>query len=262
MKLLALVSSCRKNGNTARMVELIATQIKEIAALQKITVDFETIYLGEVSLNACKGCRVCFDKGETFCPFKDDLLTLKKEMNAADGILLASPVYVEDINGVMKNLIDRLAFVCHRPEFAGKAAYLIVTSGAGSSNHAPTTMNRALHTWGFSIIGQSKFRTGALMESAEMKALYQNKTQQIAAQILKTVNAGKTFKPSLMSLLMFKVQQHYMGQAEKQSAIDYRYWLNKGWLEPGCRYYIPCRSNFIKTGLARMAGKIIPKFLR
>ena len=50
-------------------------------------------------------------------------------MDAADGIIFASPVYVNDVSGIAKTWIDRLAYVCHRPAFAGKCAYLIATVG-------------------------------------------------------------------------------------------------------------------------------------
>jgi multimeric flavodoxin WrbA len=36
-------------------------------------------------------------------------------MMRAEAYVFASPVYVEDINGVMKNWIDRMAFNSHRP---------------------------------------------------------------------------------------------------------------------------------------------------
>lgn len=51
----------------------------------------------------CRGCRIYFDKGEELCPIKNGLLNIRDKINSADGIILASPVYVEDINGIMKN---------------------------------------------------------------------------------------------------------------------------------------------------------------
>lgn len=43
----------------------------------------------------CLVCRRCFDVGEGFCPLKDELLSIREKLNKADGVILASPVYVE-----------------------------------------------------------------------------------------------------------------------------------------------------------------------
>ena len=66
------------------------------------------------------------------------------KMQSADGLIVAIPVYVNDVSGIVKNWIDRLAFVCHRPEFAGKSAFLISTVGLGPTSHALQTLRFAL----------------------------------------------------------------------------------------------------------------------
>jgi multimeric flavodoxin WrbA len=119
MKILAIVSSYRKKGNTAQVVRLIEERMRHLAARKYEALRFDTLYLGQYDVQMCRGCRVCFDKGEDKCPLRDDLLAIKTKMSTADGVIFASPVYVGDVNGAMKNLIDRLAHVCHRPEFAG-----------------------------------------------------------------------------------------------------------------------------------------------
>ena len=159
MKILILLSSLRKQGNTDSVVDLLNENLKEEASLNNIPLEIEKICLGDYDIAPCRGCRVCFDRGERFCPIKDDLIEIKTKMNSADGVILASPVYVDDINGIMKNLIDRLAHVCHRPEFAGKSAFLVVTVGSSRTSHALRTLDTALRTWGFYIIGKAGFKT-------------------------------------------------------------------------------------------------------
>ena len=152
MRVLAIVSSYRKQGNTARVVELVNRAMRDISRSKGDTSEFELIHLGHLNIEMCRGCRVCFNQGEAKCPLQDDLLVIKAKILAADALILASPVYVEDVNGIIKNWIDRMAHVCHRPEFAGKYAYALTTSGVGSTNHALRTLNTALRTWGFYII--------------------------------------------------------------------------------------------------------------
>jgi len=158
LRIILLVSSYRANGNTNRIVSLIEKQLLSIADEENITLEVEKIQLSYFDIKTCCGCRACFDKGEEECPLKDELLIIWEKIYQADGILAASPVYVEDVNGIMKNWIDRMAFNCHRPAFAGKTVYIVTTSGGGSSNHTINTMKNAFITWGMNFAGSSKFQ--------------------------------------------------------------------------------------------------------
>lgn len=184
MKVVTLMSSPRKNGNTAGVVEILHEKIKAVCGKSNIPVETETVFLGQLDIKPCKGCRICFDQGEEKCPLKDDLLAIKAKLDEAGCVILASPVYVEDVNGIMKNWIDRMAFVSHRPRFFGKTAFVVSTSAMGSTGHTLRTMRRALGFWGFSVVGQATFAAGALMKQDEMAGRYQAKISKIAAKIL------------------------------------------------------------------------------
>src|SRR5512141_2675725 len=167
MKILVLVGSYRRNGNTDQLTGLIKQHLQDEAQRRGAGLETETVYLGQQELQFCRGCRICFDRGEEKCPLKDDLLAIKAKMQAADGLLMASPVYVDDVSGITKNFIDRLCHLCHRPQFAGKAAFLIATTGSSRTGKTLDTMKMALRTWGFHIVGQAGFKMGALMKRDE-----------------------------------------------------------------------------------------------
>jgi multimeric flavodoxin WrbA len=168
MRILSIVSSCRTDGNTGRLTSLIEEQLQKEAEKRNISLEAEQVFLGRQDVRMCRGCRLCFDRGEDSCPLKDDLLSIRDRMLAADGYLIASPVYVEDVNGILKNWIDRLAFLNHRPALCGKSALLIHTSGAGATGHALHTMGSALSAWGCRIAYKTKFRAGALTSIDEI----------------------------------------------------------------------------------------------
>ncbi len=191
MKILFLTSSFRKKGNTARLVDLLRQKIQEIDVSNDNPAEFEIIILAEQNIQYCHGCRVCFDKGETFCPYWDEIAPIKSAMQSADVFILASPVYVEDVNGIMKTFLDRLAHINHRPEFAGKYAYLLTTSGSGSSGHAARTMASTIRTWGVHIIGQHDFVAGALSSDDQLAARHQKVIEKIARQIITSVEKNK-----------------------------------------------------------------------
>ena len=48
---------------------------------------------------------------------KDDALMIREEMLNADGLIFVSPVYAHQVTALMKNFIDRFAYVLHRPCF-------------------------------------------------------------------------------------------------------------------------------------------------
>jgi hypothetical protein len=181
-------------------------------------------------------------------------------MAEADGIIISSPVYVNDVTGIVKNWIDRLAFVNHRPEFAGKCAYLVTTVGDGPTRHALRTLNLAMSQWGFYIVGQAGFKTGALMDKKELKAHYEQKAARIARGLFYAIQERRFTKPSFISLMTFKVQQRYWQRTVGES-IDYAYWKSRGWTEPHCEFYIQTRVNAVKVAFARLSGAVIARFV-
>jgi multimeric flavodoxin WrbA len=260
MKILVLIGSYRKNGNTSQITDLIAKHLGSLAAQNNVPLDIETVYLGEQNITACHGCRVCFDRGEDKCPLKDGFLALKAKMKQVDGILVASPVYVNDVSGITKNWIDRLAHVCHRPEFAGKCAFLVATVGSSPTSHSLRTLNLALSTWGFYIAGQAGFKMGALMKPEETETSYLLKAKKIAQQFFTAIHKCKFARPTFFSLMMFKIQQLAWYNAP-QDTVDYQYWKNTGWLDPARDYYIAHNASRLKVILARLTGALIARFV-
>lgn len=263
MKLISIVSSCRQNGNTERLVKLLENSLIKMAEEQNVSMQIEHISLSKADVQLCRGCRACFDRGEQYCPRKDDILKIRDSVENADGMILASPVYVEDVNGLMKNWIDRMAFNSHRPAFYGKYAVIVTTSGSGSSNHSLNTMKNALNSWGFSIAAKSKYKMGAQMENEQIQALYSDRIKKTAAELLKAINRKKSAKPSFYSLVVFKVQQRYYQRTSKKATVDYAYWKNNGWLAVHTKYYYGLhKMDNMKAAFAGIIGNIVFLFFR
>jgi len=256
MKALFINSSHRANGNTA-----IALASLERAMLETGDAAIATIRLAEKDLKTCRGCRLCFDEGEESCPLKDDLLAIRRRIAEAEVLVLGSPVYVEDVNGVMKNWIDRMAFTCHRPAFFGKSAYVLSTSGGGASRHALATMDRALRTWGFAIVGGSTFVAGAKIEPSEFDAKYGARMAAVAGKLRAALEAREG--PSFLALMTFAIQKMYYLKENATESYDFRYWKGKGWLEKERAYYDSRPASGLKAAAARIAGRLVARiFLR
>lgn len=260
MKLLLINSSGRINGNTARVMNIFEDALFAYAKTHHIDLAIERVNLARLNLKPCIGCRACFDRGEDACPCKDDLLTLRDQLLLADGFVIASPVYVEDVNGIMKTMIDRLAFQSHRPALYGKTALLFTTSGTASSNHAINTMRRAFGTWGIKVFRGMKFRLGALSAQRDIQATYGTAIARAAGSLMNELQK-KPFRPSFFSLLAFTVQQAYWRNVkEEQESYDSKFWRESGWLDRNRRYYDASMARSFQAIAGRALGKMIALF--
>jgi len=98
----AIVGSPRTGGNTA---DLVAVAVDELV---RRGLSCETVFLSESSVLPCEGHEDCEDLA--VCPLGDDAGDLLERVYAADGLILASPVYYENVSAQMKALIDRNCF--------------------------------------------------------------------------------------------------------------------------------------------------------
>ncbi len=260
MKILAFHSSYRKNGNTARVLDLLEQRFKTLAAQANMLLEFEEIALAQMDIRPCRGCRACFDRGEEKCPVQDDVLVLKDRILAADAVLWASPVYVDDVNGTIKIFMDRLAHVCHRPQFAGISAFALVSSGTKSTSHALSTFRTAFMTWGFHLLGGAGFVTGALMNIDEIEQRNRKKLDRTATHIFTSLQHKDALRPSFLSLMVFKIQQRAW-TLHPDGSFDYTYWQEQGWLDPDCHFFIPHHASPFKVFLARAAGAALAPFV-
>lgn len=276
-KMLFLQSSGRGNGNTARVVHMLEEALKAEASRVGIALETETLDLARMDIRTCRGCYGCFDRGESACPLNDELRSVKEKMKTADGLVLAAPVYVSDVNGVMKNWIDRLGYVCHRPEFAGKTAMLCATTGFTPARRALRTMWYAAWSWGYRIAGQVWCVTGgtreslgrtigkgmSLMPAEELRERHSQKIQRAARKLLQDIRDRRAEKPSFFSLLAFRIGQIVVSQRAAPESVDFTFWNDKGWLDARrCTYYYPHRANPLKVGAARLLGSMAASTLR
>ena len=85
MKIIGIVASARKGGNTEIMVKEALKTAKEAGA------DTELFLIAGKDIKGCDGCRSCQQTGN--CRINDDMQPLYKLMLAADGIIFGTPVY-------------------------------------------------------------------------------------------------------------------------------------------------------------------------
>ena len=100
MKILGIIGSYRKKGNTDTAVQTVLEQTKQFGA------EVEIIYLKDYQIKDCIGCEGCKDTLK--CVINDDMQKLYPKIIEADAIVIGSPTYFYNVTGVIKNFIDRL----------------------------------------------------------------------------------------------------------------------------------------------------------
>ena len=90
------------------------------------------ISLSKKDIKFCLGCNACKNKLENYFILNDFITSdVYKNIDSNDKIILASPLYMSSITGLLKNMIDRLNPLYHHNLLNGKKIYLILT-GQGS----------------------------------------------------------------------------------------------------------------------------------
>lgn len=120
MKILAVVGSPRKGGNTDILVERVIQGAEEAGAL------VERVFLADLDIAPCDGCGSCKHSG--ICVLDDDMTPLYEKLLESDGWVLGTPVYCWGPSAQMKAFIDRWYAFCHdayRWRVKGKWAVLV-----------------------------------------------------------------------------------------------------------------------------------------
>lgn len=120
-RVLIIESSPRKGGNSNLLCDEFARGANESGN------EIKRIALRDKEIQFCKACYACFKTGR--CVQKDDMEEILNEFQAADVVVLASPVYFRTVNGQMKTMIDRL--LPRWQDLGGHDVYLIITGHDG-----------------------------------------------------------------------------------------------------------------------------------
>lgn len=103
MRVVAINSSPKMNkGNTALILDPFLEGMRAQGA------EVELFYTKKLAIKPCSGCVACWYRTPGQCSQKDDMKSLLSDIREAGIIVFASPVYVDGVNGPMKNLMDRM----------------------------------------------------------------------------------------------------------------------------------------------------------
>lgn len=235
-------------GSPRKQETYLAVQ-KFVESLKKhLAIDCEYVFLKDYNLQNCLGCGLCFESGEEFCPLNDDRDLLLEKMNASDGIVFATPNYSLQVTALMKNLLERLAFVFHRPRFFGKAFIAIVTQGIYGGDAIVKYLENVGGFWGFNVVKGCSL-TVFSKKVNEQKKICQE-IEKASMRFCKELTRTTPPEPTFFRLMMFRfIRTSHMHTNESIFERDYSYYKENGWFESD--YYYPISLGLIK----RLAGR-------
>ena len=107
MKIMAINGSPRKTWNTAT---LLNNALEGAASNGAQT---EMVHLYDLTFKGCISCFACKTRGGKSygrCAVKDDLAPIFKKIEAADAVILGSPIYLGTVTGEMRSFFERWIF--------------------------------------------------------------------------------------------------------------------------------------------------------
>jgi multimeric flavodoxin WrbA len=207
IKILGIVGSKRKNGNTSFLIQ------RAIEAAREEGVEAEVIFLSDYTIAGCTGCEGC--KNTYKCVINDDMQKIYPRLLEADAIILGSPTYFYNVTAVVKAFIDRCycfeifseddrsVWMGINEVLGGKYAVVIAVCEQHSKvdmGYTAEAMVKPLEALGYRVIDTVKalglFKKGEALN--DEKALVQ--TAKAGKKLVKTLKLRKELEKKLNSI--------------------------------------------------------------
>lgn len=202
-----------KMGNTSVIVESF------LEGAGKAGAETEQIYLAKYKINPCRGCKTCWEKTPGKCAQKDDMAELVTKVISSDVMGLATPVYADNVSGLLKNFIDRLIVIgdphwvkdefgeCRHILRYSKPDKFLVFSNCGFPEQSHFQVLRLLfkrmaRNLGWNIMGEVYRAGGALLTSKDenIKPFIEKYKQLLVRAGIEAVEKGKISEETSVEL--------------------------------------------------------------
>lgn len=187
MKVLLLNGSPKAKGNTALALNEMA------AVFAQEGIEAEIIQVGHLAVRGCIACGSCGKNGK--CVFDDAVNEVAAKFEAADGLVIGSPVYYAGANATLMAFLQRL-FYSTRFDKTMKVGASVVIARRGGCSATYDEMNKFFGISGMPIASSQYWNSvhggapGQVLEDAEgmqtMRTLARN-----MAFLMKAIALGK-----------------------------------------------------------------------
>ena len=137
-KIIIFNGSPRKHGGVSQILNRLQDGANEAGAQVKV------YDLNQAAIKGCQGCMYCKTKKVAKCCLNDYLQPMYEDIQAADVIVVGSPIYMFHVSAQVQTWINRLfPFVDlqHNPLAGGKKLITVYSQGSGSPNAFKSAMD-------------------------------------------------------------------------------------------------------------------------
>jgi multimeric flavodoxin WrbA len=236
-----------RKGESYKITQLVEERMKGLGE-----VEFEYLFLMNSGLKQCVGCHACINLGEDACPHKSERKVIEEKMSKADGIIIVSPVYCQNVTGLLKNFFDHIAFMWHRPRYFHKKV-MAISSGGGQFKETLKHMEQNAKAWGCDFVCSlgvphldaltPKYKEKALKDINKKASLFFNKVKE-----------KRIVNPGLGRLIWFNIWKGNSIACKDTIPQDLKYWDSMGWLDK--EYFYTAKINVFKKAVIALVGKI------
>lgn len=203
LKVLILNGSPRINGNTSLALKEMEQVFHENGA------ETETVLVGNKDIRGCVACSSCYQTGK--CVFNDIVNELAPKFEAADGLVVASPVYYASANATLIACLDRLFYSTHFDKTM-KVGASVVCARRGGCSATFDELNKYFTIANMPIASSQYWNSihGRMPGEAQM--------DEEGRQTMRVLARNMTF---LMKSIQLGKEQFGLPQQEKRTATNF-----------------------------------------
>jgi multimeric flavodoxin WrbA len=208
-------------SGTRKLAALVLEGAAEIGA------ETEILDLAQFRITPCSACESCMLNG--VCVNDDDVPNILARMREADGIVFASPVYIDNVTGQMKVFFDRLADAIHYQVLTGKYGSAVVTTYDSGGGEVAEYLNHVLNYLGVISVGSISVATQGDAEAID-------RAKPVARALGKKLADAiqNSYSDPIQEKILADNRGYFKTIVEENRdfrTTEYEEWERKGWLK-------------------------------
>jgi multimeric flavodoxin WrbA len=207
-------------GNTAMMLEMLRQPLADRGC------GLEVVTLCEHEIEYCTGCALCMEKGKCWIP--DDQHAIVERLLAADGVILASPVYFLHVTAQMKTFLDRSLAWGHKPRPAWKPGLAVSVSAGLGETQTAEYLAGLLRVYGAFPVGRLTAMATSLGEFVGREAVAAH-AKNLARDLAQAIREKRRYPATDADLRFYQFMGNLV-QRHRGSIMndDYAHWEKHG----------------------------------
>lgn len=222
MKVIAILASPRGNRSFTKALAESAMKGAIEAGAEAWLID-----ITKKKINYCKACDTCYKLGH--CVQKDDFNEIYEQLLAADGIILASPVYFNSVSAQLKTFMDRTSDCRHCMLFEGKYGMSVTTTASSGAERTVDYMSEYLVNSGAFVVGSAYTAMPYMPKNMEMAS---KKAFELGKDLVEAYHTKRQYPDQAAIQKAFIDRFCFVVKANQDSwAAERDHYLKKGWLK-------------------------------